>query len=412
MGLGLVVSIFVARYLGPEKYGILKYSLSLIAFMGTFVYLGLSGIVIRDIVSRPGEQHNTLGSTFLIKMIGGVFAFTVLMVINYSTSKQNVEFWVLTVIGLSLFFRPFETIDFWFHSRTESKYSALAKSLSFFISSTVQILLVVIGASLIAFAAATFLNYFLAAVLLVIFYFYQKQSIFSWNASFSKSKELIGQSWILVISGFLAMVYLKIDQLMLRWLIGADEVGIYSVAVSLSEAWYFIPYAITLSVYPKLIEQKKADPLRYKKNLQKIFDMLFSVSVIIAVIMVCISTPLVNFIYGKTYTNSAPILMIHLWAGIFIFMRALFSKWILIEDMLIFSLLSHLAGAVINIALNYIFIPMYAGKGAAVVTLISYATASYFVLFLNKRTLEVAKMMTKSFIFPLRLVYHRKRVWN
>jgi Na+-driven multidrug efflux pump len=71
--------------------------------------------------------------------------------------------------------------------------------------------------------------------------------------------------------------------------------------------------------------------------------------------------------------------------------------------MLIFSLLTHAIGALVNVLLNFFLIKVYSGQGAAVATLISYAAASYLSLFLSKRTRPFAVMMSKSFILPVRL---------
>ena len=65
-------------------------------------------------------------------------------------------------------------------------------------------------------------------------------------------------------------------------------------------------------------------------------------------------------------------------------MRAAFSKWILIEDTLFFSLITQGLGALANVGLNLLLIPRQGGIGAAVATLLSYATASYFSLFFYK----------------------------
>ena len=106
--------------------------------------------------------------------------------------------------------------------------------------------------------------------------------------------------------------------------------------------------------------------------------------------------------FGEAYQNAAPILIIHIWAALFIFMRALFSKWIIIEDVLIFSVISHGAGALLNVALNYLLIPHYGGEGAAYATLFSYATSSYLALLLYSKTRPTFWMMTKSIFSPLR----------
>jgi O-antigen/teichoic acid export membrane protein len=189
---------------------------------------------------------------------------------------------------------------------------------------------------------------------------------------------------------------------MLRWLVDAEEVGIYSVAAKLSEAWYFMPTAIVASLFPKLLELKKSDEGQFKKRLQQLFDMLYGIALALAILITFISGPVIDFLYGVEFSKAAVILSIHIWAGIFIFMRAAFSKWILVEDAITFSMFTQGAGALVNVLLNFVFIPMYTGTGAAIATIISYATASYFSLLFYKKTRPIFFMMTKSLLSPFR----------
>lgn len=404
MGLVLLVNVLLARHLGPSDFGILSYAVSMISFFGAFVYLGLSGLVIRDIVNHCDQKNVIMGTTFALKMCGGLCAYLVVVCMAFFSHAGSKEFWVLVFCGFGLFFKPFETIDYWFHSQTISRFSVYSKASASLFISFVNIILVLGHAPLIVFAVTNSIETFLTAIMLIFFYYKNNQSIFTWRVYFEKAKQLIGQSWILVLSGFFSMVYLKIDQIMLRWMIGHAEVGIYSVAVNFSEVWYFLPTVIALSVYPTLIKNKKNEPAAYAKNIQKTFDGLFLISLSVAIGVTILSKTVILFLYGDAYLESSYILMIHIWAGVFIFMRALFSRIILIENLLMFSLLTHFSGAVVNIILNLFLIKMFSGYGAAVSTLFSYATASYFSLFMFASTRPFAIMMSKSLIFPLRLL--------
>lgn len=407
LGLGLVVGVAVARYLGPSQYGILQYATSLMSFMGAFVYLGLSGLVIRDLVKEPEKQGLLLGTTFGMKFLGSIAGYIAILAIAFTAHADSIELRVLAIIGLTLFLKPFQVIDFWFQSKTMSKYSVGARSLSFFILVITKLLLVYFAADLVTFAVAVTLELVLAVIFLLRAFFKQGQSIKGWSFTFQKAKSLLSQSWIIIISGFLATVYLKIDQLMLRWLIGTEEVGIYSVAVTFSEVWYFIPNIVCVSIYPTLIKQKQNAPKAYQQNLQRTLDTLFGIALIVASAMTLVGPFAINLLYGEPYQKAGLILTIHIWAGLFIFMRALFSKWVFIEDLLIFSLATHGLGAIINLVANYLLIPDFGGQGAAIATLASYAVSSYFALFLSQKTRPMAKMMTKSILLPIRLVYSR-----
>jgi O-antigen/teichoic acid export membrane protein len=412
LGFGLAVSIIVARHLGPEQLGILSYALSIVAFMSIFIYLGLSGLVVREIVRFSDEKEMLLGTTFSLKLTGSVLAFIAVLCLAFFTSDPgDSEFLVLLIVGLSLFASPFETIDYWFQSQLQSKYSVLAKSTAFISAAFLKVIFVLMGASVVAFAVASSIEILLASVCLIYIYQYKGFSILKWKASLSKAKELLGQSWIIILSGFLAMVNLKVDQIMLRWISGAAEVGIYSIAVTFSEVWYFIPTIIAMSVFPRLIELKRTQYEIYDKRLQQIFDVLFTMAFMVAIVMTIIAGPLIPFLYTDSYAGSASILVIHIWGGVFMFMRALFSKWVFIEDALFFSLISHGLGAVVNVVLNFILIPKFGGKGAAISTLVSYAASSYFFLFLYSKTRPLAVKMSKSFVLPIRLIIFRRNLW-
>ncbi|MCL4860214.1 MAG: flippase [Caldilineaceae bacterium] len=414
LGIGLLVSVLVARYVGPENYGFLSYALSVISFLSTFVYLGLSGLVVRDIVRSPAETDTLLGTTFLLKSAGSVFAFLMVVGLAFFTNDAgDTEFWILLIIGFTLFARPFETIDFWFQAQIQSKYTVIARTIAFITGAVLKVLFVMIGASVVAIAIASSLQFILVSVFLIFIYHYRGLSIWQWKARVSKAKELLSQSWIVVFAGFFALVNLKADQIMLRWMSGAGEVGIYSVAVTFSEIWYFIPAAIAMSVFPKLIDLKKSSSSTpYERHLQQVFDILFVLAFSVALMMSFLASPFIYLLYGEAYAGSAAILTIHVWAGIFVFMQQITNKWVLMENVLLFHLANHGTAALLNLVLNGLLIPKYGGLGAAVSTLISYSASSYFFLFLYPKTRTLATKISRAYIFPLRLLVFRTNIWD
>lgn len=116
---------------------------------------------------------------------------------------------------------------------------------------------------------------------------------------------------------------------------------------------------------------------------------------------------IIDIFFGDVYIKSSSVLVIHIWAAIFIFMRAAFSKWILIESVLVFSLITQGSGAVLNVLLNYFLIPKYGVVGAAYATLASYAMASFISLIFYKKTRPVFFMMCKSLFVVFRYGYFK-----
>jgi O-antigen/teichoic acid export membrane protein len=403
--LTFLVAVVVARYLGPEDFGILSYALSLTSLIAVAGHMGLVGLVVRELVKRPECCSEILGTVCGLKFFGVSVGYALLVIYAfvYETLGSS-EFILILLLGLTLFLVPFNVvIDSWFQSRVQAKYKAIASLISMVLTSLLKVAFVGMGGTLIAFGFANLLQPILvAAILMFLFHRTAEVSLLSWRFRWTQAQSLLARGAPIFLASFFATIYLRVDLIMLRWFVGPEEVGLYAVASRLSEVWYFLPSAVVVSVFPRLIQLRKSDPDRFQARFQQLFDILFMAALAIALIFTFLSTPLIKLFFGADYGPSAPILSIHVWAGIFIFMRAGFSKWILIEDALWLSLITQAAGAVVNVGLNVLFIPSYGGVGAAWATLISYAVASYFALFFHRKSRGVFMMMTKAIIAPMR----------
>ncbi len=405
--LGFFVGIYVARYLGPSQYGLLSFVTSLVSLFAVATHMGLSGIVVRDLVKKPAECGEIMGSTIALKFLGGTIGFLLFCVYAFTTERTaNIEFSIILIISATMFLKPFEVFDFWFESQVQGRFSALSKSTALILTSVFKILLVISGAGLFYFAFA----YFLQILLMSFFslYFYRKTTSLAWRnwkINAKRAKVFLQMGWMVMLGSFFATVYLRIDKVMLKTMVGDHAVGIYAVASQLSEVWYFIPTAIVASLFPKLISLRERSIEEFNKRLQQLFDFLFILALALAIPVAIFAEPLVLKLYGPAYQHSGTVLSIHIWAGLFIFMRAAFSKWILIENALQFSMITQGLGALLNVFLNLLLIPRYAEVGAALATLLSYAMASYISLAVYPKSRPVFWMMTRSLVSPIRIPF-------
>ena len=404
MGIKFFLTVVVARYLGPEDFGALSYALSVAALFMVLSHMGAGGLVVRDLVRAPQDAAQLLGGAFLLKVVGAVLAFSALLAYALLIEGYNSHlFWVVVFCGLVILFGPLRVADFWFESKLKARYIAVASLVGLLIGSLVKLTLVYSEKGLVWFAASEVAHAAItAAILIWIISRIFGISLRSMGFQLQKATELFRAGWPVYLGSIFALVYLKIDQVMLRWLSGAQELGEYAVAANLSEAWYFLPVAIVSSVFPSLIRIKDSNPEWYRHRLQQLFDLLFVLAFFAAAATSLLAVPLVRLLFGEEYAGSAPILVVHVWAGIFVFMRAAFSKWILIENVLIFSLVTQGIGGIINVLLNIPLITLWGGMGAATATLVSYAVASFLALILSARTRPVFWMMLQAMGAPLR----------
>jgi polysaccharide transporter, PST family len=397
--LTIFVSAFVARYLGPEQLGIKNYAISFVTLFSVLNTLGLDAIVVRNIVNNPNKKDEYLGSTIVLRFIGSFLLILLslggVMILRPNEPLIHI---IVVIIGMSHLFKSFETIDLWFQSQVKSKYTVQARFIAFFTVSILNIVLVLTQQPLIAFVLIVLLDSIIASIFLVIFY--QKKgliSILKWKARINTMKELLKDSWPLILSGLAVSIYMRIDQIMIGNMIGDTELGIYSVAVKLSESWYFIPMVITASVFPAILHARKKSKKLYHQRLQKLYDFSTWFTIIISLIVTLLSPFIINILFGNEYSGASTVLSIHIWAGIFVFMGVVNSKYLIPENLVKLSLYRTLIGAITNILLNIILISSYGIIGAAIATLLSYGLQAYISLLFFKKAKVLFFMITRSF---------------
>jgi O-antigen/teichoic acid export membrane protein len=207
-----------------------------------------------------------------------------------------------------------------------------------------------------------------------------------------------------VISGLFYSINLRVDQLLLGNIAGDAAVGTYAAAARLSEVWYFVALAIAASGAPALLRARQASSELYKRRMQQAYDLMVGLSLPLAIVVSLTGDQIIKFLYGSQYAGAGAILSIHIWAGPFVYMGAILSKWLIAEDLVKFSMVRHGAGALINVVLNLILIPPFGGVGAAFATLVSYAIASFGACFLYPPAWPAARQELLALALPVRLL--------
>lgn len=400
MAVGLFVGVWVARYLGPEQYGILSYAAAFVGLFIAIAKLGLDSIVVRELVNNENGAYDILGTAFWLRFFGAlVLLFMLFIAIHFTSNDPNTNKIIFILAGATIF-QSFNVVDLFFQSRVMSKYAVFANVIALFISSLIKIALILIEAPLIAFAwAALFDSFILGCGYIYFFLKYSNLHIKKFSFKKSTAFNLLRDSWPLILSGLVAALYMKIDQVMIKEILGSEAVGQYAAAVRLSEAWYFMPMAISASLFPAIINAKKVSEKLYYERLQKLYNFMVWIAAAIALPMTFMSDWIVKLLYGEQYYEAGGVLMIHIWAGIFVFLGVASGRWFVSENLQKYTFYRTVSGAIINIILNLSLIPKYGIQGAAVATLISQGMAAYIFDFFNLKTKHVFYMKTKALLF-------------
>lgn len=401
------VGIFVARYLGPGQYGLLNYAISFSGLFTSFANLGMDSIVVRELVKNPERRNEILGTVFRLRLIGALVTISLVSFVAFLVNEPSYNLFLILIISSATIFQSIGVVEQFFQSRVEAKFNVYAQSASFFISSLLKILLILSNQPLIYFAIVqTLESVFLAAGYYAV-YKKNNYSFDDWRFNSRTAIELMKDSWPLVLSGVVIAIYMKIDQVMIKNFMTATDVGFYAVAVKLCEAWYFVPMAISTSVFPAIVNAKQTSEKLYLSRLQKLYDFLAAIAIAIAIPVTFLSDFIINLLFGAVYRPAAPVLTIYIWAGIATFLGVASSQYLISENLTKLSFYRTLLGMIANVLLNLILIPNFGISGAAVATLVSYSLATFSIGF-SRATKKQLMMMIRALL----LINILKEIFN
>lgn len=392
----IVFWVFVIRYLGPSQFGILSYALSFVYLFSLLVDLGMRDIAVREIVSNPGQENKILGSAFIIKLCGALLTTILIILLVNLAEFEPLTKVIIIILSLQFSLRPLEVIEYYFQSEVLGKFLVGARVFQMVFTSILYILFVYLKLPLLAFVWGMLIEYLCLSVGLLLSYCFVHKNIADWGFSEIFIKRLLRDSWPLLLSGVAASVLLRIDQVMIKQMLDVTQVGIYSVAARLTEAFYFIPIIITQSLLPAIINAKAVSQQRYDSRIQDMLSLLFLIAIFVGVFMSIFVRPILKICFGAEFLPAQPVVMVYVWSSLFIFLGLGSRKWIINENLQIFAMLATFIGAVANIILNYMMIPRYGIIGAAYATILSYAFPSMIGYALFKKTRPLFILQIKS----------------
>ena len=400
---GFFVGIWIARYLGPGNFGVLNYALAYTALFMIFVNLGLDQIVIREIIKEPKLAYYILGTAFLLKLTG---AFIAIILIELSLLFMKLDFLtnlIILVIASNVIFKSFDVIDFYYQSQILSKYVVVARDSAFILTVLLKVYFVIYEYSLVYFALSNIVDMFLTSIFLIIIYKKTGHEIKRWRFSKKIAVRLFKFSWPLAISVFLISIHMKIDQVMIGNMLNAKQVGIYSIALRLSEFWYFIPAIIISTLMPYFLNLKKANQKLYNHRLMQLYSLMFWLGVSAGIFVMIFGEDVIRLTFGEAYIGSYEALVINIWNGIFVSQGLSRGIWLISENLQKYRLYNNLIVVNINVITNLILIPKIGIAGAAIATFLTQFSGVWIFSFLWKPLRASTWTMIKS-VNPICLI--------
>ena len=389
--LSFIVGLFIARYLGPDNFGVIGMVTSVFTFVTAISWLGFDSIIINELVMH-GEQKDCIVSTVLISKtcITTALLPIVYFIVDwiYDDTVMNK---VYLILGAAALFQVYEVFHWWLQSKMQFGLFAMIIIAVTTLTTGYQIFLIISKQNVYWFASVQMIQNLLLLIILFGYYLKKREK----GHFFSKNvfMHMISKGYHFIISSIAVTLYMQIDKLMIGKMLSSSDAGCYSAAVNISFVWQFIPIAIISAARPMLFEYKKNDEAVFMDYYKKLIVLISAVSIVICVGITVFAKYIILFLYGEAYLEAVPSLRISTWATAIAMLGVIRSIWILAYDLNKYDKVFTSVAAVINIVLNYFLILWMGIVGAALSTLISYFIEVFIVNYLFTQTREYNRIV-------------------
>lgn len=398
MLINLLVGLISARYLGPGNYGLIGYAGAYTGFFASVCTLGINSVIVKELIDHPNREGEVLGTSLGLRAGSSILSALMIMAISSVLDAREPETRVVVALcSLGVVFNIFEVFNYWFHSRLQSKRTAIASLAGFSVTAVYRIVLLILGKPVTYFAFATSLDHLCVALILIYYYVREKgeRLRFSW----AYGRQLLGKSCHYILSGMMIAIYAQTDKIMLKHMIDDASIGFYSTAVSVCNVWCFVLAAIINSMNPVIMQAHKESRERFMRLNRILYCIIFYVSVCVSVLFTVFGKWIIWLLYGEAYLPAVYPLRVITWYTAFSYLGVARNVWIVSENKQKYLTPIYVSAAAVNIVLNLLCIPRWGATGAAAASLAAQIVTTLVTPFFMKEIRENSVMMLDAIFF-------------
>lgn len=367
----IIPKIFTS--LGVLNIGKLKFAETFIGFFTPFMFLGLSAICIREIIFYPKRTKFILATALYLRTASWLITFIIIFIYTYFFIDKDL-FGLYLLICFSYLVRIFDVFEYYFHAIKQTKFVFISKILSLLIVLLLQYYGVKQQFGIEYFASLIVLDFLIQSI--VYIFIIKAKNIFGLKyLVFSKSMAiyLLKNSFPLMLSNFLILIYIVTDDFILKYYHGDAGYGYYSTI-------YFLIITLTWSVgfslinalFPSLAESYTTNLKEYYKKISLLILYMLALGGFIVVFYHFFSFKILTTFFDESFLKINSALKLFSWAPLFIFIGMVFEKHLILTNHIEKNVYRFILGCICNLLLSLILIPTYNIMGAVIAVLISH----------------------------------------
>ncbi len=409
-----IVTMLTARCLGPSNYGLITYAASLVTFIVPIAQLGLDSIQVQELVEFEDEEGKIIGTTLFLSFLSSIACFIGIVTFTSAVNANEKDtIIVCTLYSILLFFQGSSLMQYWFQARYLSKYSSMANLFAYFLICGYKVYLLLTGKSIYWFALSNALDYMISFVLLSLLY--KKLGGKPLSISYNVAKRMFSKSKYYILVNIMVVIFGQTDRIMLKLMIDDATTGFYSAAITCSNLFSFVFYALIDSARPMIFEAHKISKEKFEKSITALYSGIIYLSLVVVLGIIIFAPLVIYIIYGSAYKEAITPLRIVIWYIPFSFIGSIRNIWILAEGHQKWLTPVNAGGALLNVVLNFLLIPLWEASGAAFASLMTQfftnVVISYMVSDIRRSMVLLIKGINPKYIcIIIKKMLRRERI--
>jgi O-antigen/teichoic acid export membrane protein len=403
MAAGLLVGVWLARYLGPEQYGWLNYATAIFGTVGAFTSLGMNAVVVRELAKEPAAADAWMGAAFFLKSLGGVVGFLICLgAAALQPAAMAATRPLIIIVALGLFFQGLDVYDVYFQATGAARVSAWVRIAACVLANLLKVGLILAHASLAVLAATATVELAFAAAGWLLAGGKTGRTPGGFRVDRGHVASLLRESWPLALSGLAIYVQAYADQLVIGLFLGGTQLGEYSAALRLVAVFGFLPMVLQTVASPEITRAKRDDAQLYRRRLYDFYRLMFVVFVGTAVPMIAFGPWVITRLFGASYAGAAALVP---WLAFRLFFTNLGvarSVFITNESLFRFALGTAVAGAVVNLLCNVWWVPLWGARGAILASFVSFGVTTFGLEVFQPAARANLRLMARAIFLPWR----------
>lgn len=368
LGKIFVLNVLSARSLGAEDFGTLSFIISIATIMGVITEFRVQDVMIKKI-SRGEDESKIVINAISICLFFSTTGFLITSLISSFTTTDITWEKYLALYSIIFVASSMKVFKYAFIAIRNNIANCMIEVTSLIAS---IIFIYLFFSTHLTISSYIYIRIFDAAMVSILgFALYKASYKFRiTKPDFASIKSIIVESGPLVLSGFVVILLQKIDQIMIKYMLGSYELGIYSAAANIITVFSIAPMLISQTNSPSIFRITK-DCAEYEATRLKYMRDIALIGLGMSLFLLIASKYIINILYGDAYSNASTILQISSLTPFVIALGAASSQIIIADNKSNIVFYKAIMALVLGVILNFTLIPLIGIAGAALSTLLA-----------------------------------------